>query len=156
MPASFLSAGAIIHKALDGLGYVRPFEKSKNLRDAHSGVKIEFLLSGDYPGDGKPKAVQFPDPGRVAVDHDGIKFVDLATLIELKLASGMSGSDRMKDLADVQELIKRSNLPQDFQARLDESVRGKYLELWVPSSIDKEDIAEFPDDAGGGGPAWPG
>ena len=135
-----------IHKALDGLGYVRPFEKSKNLRDAQSGVKIEFLLSGDYPGDGKRQPVQFPDPERVAIDKGGIKFVDLATLIELKLASGMTGSDRLKDLADVQELIKRLGLPQDFQARLNESVRGKYLELWVPQGADSHDAAEFSDD----------
>src|SRR5688572_6691599 len=29
---------ARLHQALDGLGYVRPYEKSKNLRDASSGV----------------------------------------------------------------------------------------------------------------------
>ena len=132
-----------IHQALDGLGYVRPFEKSKNLRDAQSGVKIEFLLAGEYLGEGKPQAVQFPDPERIAVDQGGIKFVDLATLVELKLASGMTGADRLKDLADVQELIKRLKLPQDFRAALNESVRGKYLELWVPQSAGTEDSVEF-------------
>jgi hypothetical protein len=139
-----------IHKALSGLGYVRPFEKSKNLRDAESGVKIEFLLAGDYPGgvsgNGMPKAVRFPDPQDVAIERDGIKYLTLPKLIELKLASGMAGADRLKDLADVQELIKRLNLPQDFQARLNESVRGKYLELWVPQGVDNQDAAEFSDD----------
>jgi hypothetical protein len=43
-----------IHAALGGRGYVRPFEKSKNLRDAESRVKIEFLIAGEYPVDGKP------------------------------------------------------------------------------------------------------
>lgn len=105
-----------IHQALDGRGYVRPFEKSKNLRDAETRVKIEFLLAGDYPGDGKPKAVQFPDPRQAAVEIDAIKFVNLPMLVELKLASGMTGSDRMKDLADVQELIKILNLPRVFKA----------------------------------------
>jgi hypothetical protein len=119
-----------IHKALDGRGYVRPFERSKNLRDAQSGIKIEFLVSGEYPGDGKPKAVQFPDPQAVAIERDGIKFLNLSALVELKLASGLTGSDRMKDLADVQELIKLLNLSQDFAAGLSESVRDKYLELW--------------------------
>ncbi len=119
-----------IHAALDGRGYVRPFEKSKNLRDTESGVKIEFLLAGDFPGDGKPKDVRFPDPQAVAIDRDGIKYVKLATLIELKLASGMTGADRMKDLADVQELIKLLQLPSEFEANLSESVRGKYRELW--------------------------
>lgn len=45
----------VIHDRLDGLGYVPPFRGSKNLRDVEQGVRIEFLLSGDYPGDGKPK-----------------------------------------------------------------------------------------------------
>ncbi|HVU88323.1 MAG TPA: hypothetical protein VHD36_13465 [Pirellulales bacterium] len=119
-----------IHTALDGRGYVRPFEKSKNLRDAESGVKIEFLLAGDYPGDGKPKDVRFPDPCAVAIDRDGIKYVNLPTLVELKLASGMTGADRMKDLADVQELIKLLQLPSGFEADLSDSVRGQYRELW--------------------------
>jgi hypothetical protein len=120
----------IIHKALDGLGYVRPFAKSKNLRDTDAGVKIEFLLTGGFPGDGKPKPVRFPDPQAVAVEGDGIRFINLSTLIELKLASGTSGTDRMKDLADVQELIKLLRLPDEMTAQLNPSVRDKYLELW--------------------------
>ncbi|HEY5313229.1 MAG TPA: hypothetical protein VIK18_11950 [Pirellulales bacterium] len=119
-----------IHAALDGRGYVRPFERSKNLRDAESRVKIEFLVSGEYPGDGKPQPVKFPDPESLTVDRDGIKVLDLARLIELKLASGLTGSDRLKDLADVQELIKLLDLPQELGMELDESVREKYRELW--------------------------
>jgi hypothetical protein len=119
-----------IHAELDGRGYVRPFEKSKNLRDTESGVKIEFLLAGDYPGDGKPKDVRFPDPQSVFIDRDGVKYVTLATLVDLKLASGLTGADRIKDLADVQELIKLLQLPDAFGAGLNESVRGKYHELW--------------------------
>ena len=106
-----------IHKALDGRGYVRPFERSKNLRDAQHGVKIEFLIAGDYPGDGKPKPVTFPEPQAAAIERDGISYLKLPALVELKLASGLTGSDRMKDLADVQELIKLLNLPEEFQRR---------------------------------------
>src|SRR5262245_13058698 len=32
-----------VHEALDGRGWTRPFSKSKNLRDADTGVRIEFL-----------------------------------------------------------------------------------------------------------------
>src|SRR5262245_55241630 len=41
-----------LHEEVDGRGWVRPFSGSKNLRDADTGVKIEFLLTGDFPGDG--------------------------------------------------------------------------------------------------------
>jgi hypothetical protein len=66
-----------IHAELEGRGYVSPCAGSKSLRDADSGVRIEFRLTGDYPGDGKPKPVVFPDPGSVAVLMDGICFLNL-------------------------------------------------------------------------------
>ena len=52
---------SVIHAKLDGLGYVPPFSGSKNLRDAEHGVRIEFLIAGEFPGDGKPKPVAFPN-----------------------------------------------------------------------------------------------
>jgi hypothetical protein len=42
----------------------------------------------------------------------------------------MPGPDRLKDLTDVQELIKILALPLDFAERLDPYVRDKYTELW--------------------------
>ena len=81
-----------IHERLEGLGYVPPFTGSKNLRDTESGVRIEFLIAGEFPGDGKPKPVAFPDPARVGVEIDGIRFLSLPTLVELKLASGMTNA----------------------------------------------------------------
>lgn len=55
----------------------------------------------------------------------------LETLLELKLASGMTGGvSRLKDLADVVELIKTLNLPRAIADTLNEYVRPKFLELW--------------------------
>jgi hypothetical protein len=119
-----------IHEALEGLGYVPPFAGSKHLRDAETGVKIEFRITGDFPGDGKPKPVSFPDPAHVADYGDGIAYLNLQTLIQLKLASGMSNDQRGKDLVDVQELIKVLNLPLDFAAKLDPYVQGEFRKLW--------------------------
>src|SRR4051812_1560977 len=53
---------ALIHEKLEGSGYLPPFEGSKHLRDTDNGVKIEFLVTGGYPGDGKVKPISFPDP----------------------------------------------------------------------------------------------
>ena len=50
-------------------------------------------------------------------------------LIELKLASGMTAPHRLKDLADVQELIKVRGLNSDFAERLHPYVREEYLKL---------------------------
>lgn len=118
-----------IHERLDGLGYVPPFAGSKHLRDATNKVKIEFLTTGGFPGDGKPKPVSFPDPRGNSVEIDGVHYLSLPQLINLKLASGMSSAHRLKDLADVQELAKVLKLTPDFSARLNPYVRDKFVEL---------------------------
>ncbi len=119
-----------IHERLEGLGYVPPFAGSKHLRDTENGVRIEFLVAGQFPGDGKPKPVAFPDPAAVSVDIGGVQVLGLTTLIELKLASGMTNPGRMKDLGDIQELIRTIALPAEIADQLDPTVRDKYLELW--------------------------
>jgi len=60
---------------------------------------------------------------------NGVQVVRLEKLVELKLASGMTAPDRLKDLADVQELIKIRGLSNDFADKLNPFVRDKYLEL---------------------------
>lgn len=121
---------AEIHRCLEGLGYLPLFTGSKNLRDTEYGVRIEFLVTGDYPGDGRPKPVAFPVPDEASVAIDRIRCLRLPSLIELKLASGTTPG-RRKDLGDVQELIRILNLPADFAAQLNPSVRDLYGELWA-------------------------
>jgi hypothetical protein len=120
----------VIHEKLEGLGYLPPFTHSKHLRDTQFGVKIEFLTTGDYPGDGKPKPVSFPDPQQVSFEAEGISYINLPKLVELKLASGMTNPGRLKDLSDVLELIKTLNLQIEFASQLDPFVQGKFKELW--------------------------
>lgn len=118
------------HGELVGLGYTPAFPGArKRLRSTRDGVSIEVMTTGEYPGDGKPKPVRMPEPRTASIEIDGVKFVTLEKLIELKLASGMTAPDRLKDLADVQELIKIQSLPADFASRLDAYVRDKFLEL---------------------------
>jgi hypothetical protein len=127
---------AVVHDRLEGLGYVAPFAGSKHLRDAENGVRIEFLVTGEYPGDGKPKPVAFPDPTEGSVDIDGVPCLELPRLIELKLASGMTNPGRLKDLADVQELIRVLSLPAELAEQLNPFVRAKYTELWTATRND--------------------
>lgn len=113
-----------------GRGYVEKFPGSKGLRDTEHGVTIDVLIAGDYPGDGKPKPVRFPDPATVAVRGTHGAYLPLPTLVELKLASGLSAPHRLKDLADVLELVRATELPLDLAEQLDPTVRDKYRELW--------------------------
>jgi hypothetical protein len=120
-----------VHDRLEGLGYVPPFQGSKHLRDTENGVRIEFLTTGEYPGDGKPKPVAFPDPEEVGVEIGGIRFLQLHLLVELKLASGMTNPGRLNDLGDVQNMIRVLSLPEELADQLNPFVRDKYSELWT-------------------------
>jgi hypothetical protein len=113
-----------------GRGYVEKFPGSRGVRDAEHGVDIDVVLTGSYPGDGQPKPVVFPDPAIVAERGARVALLPLPMLIELKLASGMTAPHRLKDLADVQELIRLRHLPQALADVLNPFVREKYLELW--------------------------
>lgn len=120
-----------------GRGYAEKFPGSRGIRDTELNVTIDVLLAGGYPGDGLPKPVKFPDPAEVAVRDGGLSLIPLAKLVELKLASGISSVQRMKDLTDVFELIKHAKLSRELSDSLDPYVRAKYLELW--------DTAQLPD-----------
>lgn len=128
-----------IHDELEGRGYVKLFEKGKTLRDAESRVKIDFLLTGQYPGTGKPGPVAFPDPKDVYEIRQGVRVVKLPKLLELKLASGQD-PNRQKDLGDAQELIREFDIPADWQYQLDLSLRSDFLRLWnaVQEAADNE------------------
>jgi hypothetical protein len=115
---------------LEGKGYVAVHPgAARSFRDAETGVRIEFLVAGEFPGDGKPKEVAFPDPAAAGEDIDGVTVLKLPRVIELKLASGMSARHRLRDLADVQELIRARELDRDFAAQLHVSVRDAYLRM---------------------------
>lgn len=122
-----------------GLGYVQKFPGSKGLRDTEHGVTIDFVLAGEYPGDGLPKPVVFPDPAAAAVKPKRLALLPLPRLIELKLASGISAPDRLKDLADVLEVIRTLKLPAGLADELDPYVRDKYRELWQAAQIQRQE-----------------
>ncbi len=119
-----------LKEAVLGRGYVEAFPGSRGLRDTVNGVKIDFVLTGDFPGDGRPKPVSFPHPRDVAMPSGRYPVVRLETLVELKLASGMSAPHRLQDLADVIALIRARRLDREFADRLHPWVRAKYDELW--------------------------
>jgi len=130
---------ATLKATVIGRGYVEKFPGSKGLRDTENNVMIDVLLAGDYPGDGKPKPVRFPDPATVAIRADHGAFLPLPLLLELKLASGMSAPHRLKDLADVLELVRAVKLPRETERDLDPSVRAKFVELWEAAQAEERE-----------------
>jgi hypothetical protein len=63
-----------------GRGYVEPTPGLKAVRDTTRNVRVDFLLSGDYPGDGAPKPIAFPDP----IGHSTEQYRELWRLAQVR------------------------------------------------------------------------
>ncbi len=126
-------------KAYLGREYVERFPGSRGFRDAAQEVKIDVLLTGEYPGDGLEKPIAFPDPATAAVRGERFALLPLPTLLELKLASGMTAPHRLRDLADVIELIRVNALEEKLAESLHPYVREKFRELWRAAQTSDDD-----------------
>ena len=122
-----------------GLGWLDKFEGSKNFKDTITTVNVDALIVGDYPGDGLPKPVSFPAPETVSFRNDeGIPILRLETLLELKIASGMTVSHRPRDLDDAIQLIRINRLPLEYAQRLNPYVASKFQELWQAAQVNDD------------------
>ena len=113
-----------------GRGFVEKFPGSRGVKDAETKVPIDFLLTGGVPGDGVMRGMTFPDPKDVAIEIAGKRYLDLATLVGMKVASAMTAPDRPRDFDDVIRLIRSNELGEHFADGLHPYVREKYRELW--------------------------
>jgi hypothetical protein len=124
-----------------GRGYVERVPGGRGVRDTEHHVPIDFLIAGEYPGDGKPKEVRFPDPAVAGVRGPRVALLPLERFLELKLASGLSAPHRLRDLADVLDVIRVLRLDESVADLLAPSVRSKYLELWRDARTGESDPA---------------
>jgi hypothetical protein len=100
--------------------------RPKSLRrfvDRRDKTGVDVLVTGLFPGSGKPGPIPFPDPAQVGEMIDTYQVVDLVNLVQLKLAAR-----RHQDFADVVHLIDVHNLDESFADRLHPSVRHDYIE----------------------------
>jgi hypothetical protein len=97
--------------------------RPRRFRDPANGVTFDFLITGLYPGSGQPGPIAYPDPSAVAEVIEKRRVVNLATLIQLKLAAR-----RYQDYADVVNLISVHNLDESFLNQLHPAVHGDYIE----------------------------
>ena len=128
-----LDVDIIVPDVLDALEVLTanlsgPFERypgcEDTVRDKRNGVLVNLLPAGFVYKEGCQ--VPFPLPSEVT---DVPKFVSLAKLLSLKLDSWVNSPNRrLKDKADVVELIKKLKLPRDLP--VDEPVRQLYTETW--------------------------
>ena len=100
-------------------------ENDGRVRLVRSGTDVRIGTSGYVYASWKRRFYPVGLPARSWLSYYATHF----NTVELKLASGTSAPHRLRDLADVQEIIKARGLDDAFGEQLDASVRQTYLEL---------------------------
>jgi hypothetical protein len=113
--------------------YDRVPRRPHRFTDRKNQVIVDALVTGLYPGSGKPGPIAYPDPAVVGTAMEGLQVIELAMLIELKLAA-----HRYQDFADVVSLIRVHQLDESFADRLHPSVRSDYIECLEENRREEE------------------
>jgi hypothetical protein len=110
-----------------------PTERPCRFVDKTSGITVDVLVTGLFPGSDKPGPVAYPDPANVTEEIEKVQVIDLPTLIQLKLAAR-----RHQDFADVVNPISTHNLNESFVDKLHTSLRRDYIECLEEKRRDDE------------------
>jgi hypothetical protein len=110
-------------QAFVGRDYDRLAARPRRLVDRRNGVNVDVLLTGRFPGTGRPGPIAFPDPAEVSEEIKKLHVLRLTTLIQLKLAARTHS-----DHGDVVNLIRAHNLDESFNHDLHPSVRADFID----------------------------
>jgi len=100
----------------------------RRFRDSLTDLEFKIIRSGRLAGP-EPCPIRFPDPS-ASVMINGYRVVDLPRFIDLKLAIGL-WETRMRDLADVLQLIQHAALSREVVNDLHPYVRDEYDRIWL-------------------------
>ncbi len=118
--------------SLVGRGFKARFPGArKSFEDTLTGVPIDVLTAGDFPGNGQ-RTVVFPSPQEASFEKlvlgESVPFLDLAHLVSLKLVSyGDDNEGRLQDLLDVRKLMEANSLDPSFASRIHPYARESFL-----------------------------
>jgi hypothetical protein len=110
--------------------------RSRRFVERQSGVTVDCLVTGRYPGSGKPGPIAFPDPAEASQEIEKIRVLTLPQLIQLKLAAR-----RHSDFGDVVFLIRTHNLDEAFLPQLHPSVHQDFIECLEEKRREDEYLA---------------
>jgi hypothetical protein len=114
--------------------FYKPVEgRPRRFQEKKSGVLLDCLVTGAYPGSGKPGPISFPDPAQASQEIDKFRVITLPLLIQLKLAAR-----RHYDFGDVVFLIRVHNLDESFLPQLHPSVHQNFIECLEEKRRDDE------------------
>jgi hypothetical protein len=97
--------------------------------DVETCVSVRFVLEGEPPSGVAWKSIRFPDPRTVSELDEGIRIVNLPTLVSIMLAAWLGNGRSTRDLANTQELIRARYLSESLAEQLHPDVRAAYLQI---------------------------
>jgi hypothetical protein len=97
--------------------------RPRRFRERQSGVTIDVLVTGRYPGRGERGPFAFPHPDDASEEIDNMRVLTLPQLIQFKLAAR-----RYYDFGDVVLLIRTHDLDESFLDKLHPSVHQDFIE----------------------------
>jgi hypothetical protein len=119
-----------------GEEYEQVTGRSRRFVERKSGVQVDCLVTGHFPGRGKPGPFAFPDPAVTSEVIEKVRVLTLPQLVQLKLAAG-----RYYDFGDVVFLIRIQNLDESFLPQLHPSVHQDFIECLEEKRREDEYIA---------------
>lgn len=105
------------------MNYEQVEGRPRRFKERQSGVTVDVLLTGRYPGFRGAGPFPFPHPDEASEEIENVRVVTLPQLIQLKLAARWHS-----DFGDVELLIRTNNLDESFLGQLHPSVRQGYIE----------------------------
>ncbi len=115
--------------------------RPRHFIDAETRTNINILISGEIAGRrDRNHDILFPDPDETEI-HNAAPTVSLARLIELKLVTW-----RLRDWADVIDLIRHLSLNESFAQNLHLTVRSAYLQCYDQRMEEDKYHPELQDD----------
>jgi hypothetical protein len=98
--------------------------RPRRFTDRQNQVTVDVLITGLHPGFAPfTGPITFPDPEKVRQEINSIPYIDLITLIQLKLAAR-----RHQDFGDVVNLISANNLDESFKQNLHPVIQQDFIE----------------------------
>lgn len=119
-----------------GAVYEPVADRPRRFRERQSGVTVDCLITGRFPGTGKPGPFAFPDPVEASEEIEKIRVLKLPQLIQFKLAAR-----RFYDFGDVVFLIRTHQLDESFLPQLHPSVHRDYIECLEEKRREDEYLA---------------
>lgn len=118
-------------EVLDRKGYQECFPGSRALQHASTGVRIDVYSVASLV---QKSSVLACVEGFLSssVRRDGIPYVDLPTLLALKITLGESAPDKERHRADAQALMLHCLLPREYAENLPLELRSAFISLWEP------------------------